>query len=449
MRKQQYFTDGNIIKQLLLFSTPIMVTNLLQVSYQFTDSLWVGNLLGANPLGAIAVSSTIIFVFLSFIIGINNTTLTVLSQQKAKDDERGLKTYLNAFVITLGTLGVILGVVGFLTSDMIVTLLGTPESMHQDAVAYLKINTLGIVFLIGYNFLGTVLRALGDSRTPLRFVIIAVVLNIVLDPLFISIFEWGVKGAAYATIVSQGVSFLYGICFVLRRKLAPFIFPIMPKAAEVKLILNLGIPSGLQMAVISAGSAAIISVVTSQGESIVAGYSAAQRLNSLFILPAQALGTAMNSMAGQNIGVQKWGRVRQIAKYGLIYNFIFMSIIMVVILLTANSAIRLFIQEPLSVQFGSEYLMIVAFFYPFLGINFVLNGIIRAAGAMYQVLILNVVSFWLLRYPLTYFLSATIGEKGIAIGMGISFVLSSIFAYLYYRFGKWKEKELFINNRTS
>lgn len=443
MRKQQDFTEGNIIKQLLVFSTPIMMTNLLQVSYQITDSLWVGNLLGGNALGAIAVSSTIIFVLLSFIIGINNTTLTVLSQQKAKENQEGLKVYLNAFVITLSVLGVILGSIGFLASEGIVNLLGTPASMQNDAVAYLRINSLGIFFLVGYNFIGTVLRALGDSRTPLRFVIIAVVLNVILDPLFISGFGWGVTGAAYATILSQGIAFLYGIIFVLRRNLAPFVFPFLPKKAEVKLILKLGIPSGLQMAVISAGSAAIISVVTSHGESVVAGFSAAQRLDSLFILPAQALGTAMNSMAGQNIGVQKWDRVRQIAKYGLIYNFIIMGTIMVVLLVTANLVVRLFIQEPAAVQFGSEFLMIVAFFYPFLGVNFVLNGIVRAAGAMYQVLILNVISFWLFRYPLTYFLSETIGEKGIAIGMGLSFVLSSIFAFLYYRFGKWKEKEIF------
>ncbi len=172
-----------------------------------------------------------------------------------------------------------------------------------------------------------------------------------MDPLFISRFGWGVTGAAYATILSQGVAFLYGIIFVLRRNLAPFVFPFLPKKAEVKLILKLGIPSGLQMAV----------------------------------------------------------------------------------------------QEPAAVQFGSEFLMIVAFLYPFLGVNFVLNGIVRAAGAMYQVLILNVISFWLFRYPLTYLLSETIGEKGIAIGMGLSFVLSSIFAFLYYRFGKWKDKEIFRN----
>ncbi|MCT2537750.1 MATE family efflux transporter [Aquibacillus koreensis] len=444
MRKsQQDFTSGNIPKQLVLFSGPIMFTQLLQVSYQFADSIWVGNLLGANALGAVAVSSTVIFTILSFIIGINNTTLTVLSQQKGKDDDQGLKDYLNAFVVTLFFMAIVLGMVGYLVAEPILRLLGTPESMLDSATGYLKINALGILFLLGYNFIGTVLRALGDSKTPMRFVLLAVILNIILDPLFISVFNWGVDGAAYATVASQGIAFLYGIYFVLRKKLAPFSIPYLPKWDEVKLILHLGIPSGLQMSVISAGIAAIMSVVTSHGEDVVAGFSAAQRLDSLFMLPAHALGTAVNSMAGQNIAVQKWDRVKKIAWYGFWYNALIMFILAIVIVLFADFGIRLFIQDAEAVQFGGKYLAIIAFFYPFLGVNFVLNGVVRASGAMYQVLALNLISFWILRYPLTYVGSALFGETGIGIGMGLSFVISSVLAFLYYRYGNWKYKQIF------
>ncbi|WP_186578603.1 MATE family efflux transporter [Aquibacillus kalidii] len=449
MRKQQDFTEGNIMKQLLLFSGPIMLTQLLQVSYQFADSLWVGNLLGANALGAVAISSTVIFTILSFIIGINNTTLTVLSQQKGKNNEEGLKRYLNAFVVTLTIMAIVLGLVGYLAAEPILNILGTPEKMLSESASYLKINAIGILFLLGYNFIGTVLRALGDSRTPLRIVLIAVLLNIVLDPLFISAFNIGVNGAAYATVCSQGIAFIYGIVYVISKKLVPFSIPTTPAFEEVKLILNLGIPSGLQMSVISAGSAAIMSVVTSHGEAVVAGFSAAQRLDSLFMLPAHALGTAVNSMAGQNIGVNKWERVKKISIYGLVYNLAVMLFFALLIVLLAEYGIKLFIQDPRAVEFGSQYLMIVAFFYPFLGINFILNGIVRASGAMYQVLVLNIISFWILRFPLTYLFSDLFGEKGIALGMGVSFIISSLFAYLYFRFGKWKEKQLFPSKKLS
>lgn len=443
MKRQHDFTKGNIWSDLFYFSTPIMFAQLLQVSYQFIDSLWVGNLIGANALGAVNISGTVIFTVLSFIIGVNNTTLTVLSQQKGKGNEEGLQTYVNAFVVTLSALAIVMGVLGFVFAQPVLLLLGTPESMLPEAMIYLRINAIGIFFLVGYNFISTALRAVGDSKTPLLFVAVAVVLNIVLDPLFISVFGLGVQGAALATILSQGFSFLYGIFYIINRKIIPLKWPKLPLWSDVKLILNLGIPSGLQMAVISAGAAAIMSVVTSHGEAAVAGYSAAQRLDSLFLLPAHALSATVNSMAGQNIGVGKWDRVKKIATYSVLYNTMIMLLFAGFIVLFAEFGIRLFIQEEAAVQFGAKYLKIIAFFYPFLGINFVLNGIVRASGAMYQVLVLNLLSFWALRYPLAYLFSEIFGEDGIGYGIGVSFMISSIIAFLYYRFGKWRDKRIF------
>ena len=443
MAKQHDFTEGNIFRQLFIFSAPIILTNLLQVSYQFIDSLWVGNLIGADALGAVAISGTVIFTVLSFIIGLNNAALTILSQQKGKGSESGLRRYLNAFVVLLTAMSVVLGVAGFLLAEPILLLLGTPQAMVGMATSYLQINLIGILFLFGYNFIGTVFRSVGDSKTPLYFVLMAVLLNTVLDPLFIEVFGWGVEGAAYATVVSQGFAFVTGVVFTVRKKLVPFSKPYVPGRREVFDILRLGIPAGLQMSVISAGVMAIMSVVASFGPAVVAGYGAAQRLDSLIMLPAQALGTAVNSMAGQNIGAGKWDRVHRITFYGFIYNLIVMLVLALFIFLFAGYGIRLFIQEPEAARFGTDYLKMIAFFYPFLGINFILNGAVRAAGAMFQVLALNILSFWVLRYPVTYFLSDTLGEKGIALGIGISFIISSIIAFLYYKYGKWKEAETF------
>lgn len=443
MAKQYDFTTGNILKQLVYFSGPIILTNLLQASYQIVDSLWIGNLLGANALGAVAISSAIIFTVLAFVIGLNNAALTILSQQKGKENEAGLKRFLNAFVVILTWMALLFSVLGFLFSTQLLQLLGTPDELLAMANGYLRINFIGMLFLFGYNFISTVLRAIGDSKSPLTFVTIAVLLNIGLDPLFIAGFNLGVQGAAYATIIAQGSAFLYGLFFVLKNKLAPFSFPKQPAWSEIKLILNLGIPSGLQMAVISAGSAAIMSVVTTFGGAVVGGFGAAQRLDSIIMLPAQALGTSVNSMAGQNIGVKNWQRVKKITQYGLLYNFICMVAIGILIIVCAEYAVRMFIQEPDAVAFATVYLRMMAFCFPFLGINFILNGVVRASGAMYQVLVLNIISFWILRYPLTYLFSSLYDEIGIAIGMGTSFVISSLLASAYYRYGRWRDKELF------
>lgn len=294
MKEKHNFTDGNIQKQLIYFAIPIMLTNLLQLSYQIIDSLWVGNLIGAEALGSVAIASTVINVALSFIIGINNATLTILSQQKAKKDNIGLVKYLNAFVVLLIALSLIVGMFGFMFAESILNLLNTPSDMIYSAKTYLQINSLGIIFLIGYNFIGTVMRGIGDSKTPLKIVFLAVILNGILDPIFIKYLNMGVNGVALATILSQGVSLFLGLYYVLSNKLVPFSKPSLPAKEEVFLIMKLGIPSGLQMSVISAGVAAIMSVVNSFGSVIVSGFSAAGRLDGLIMLPAQALGTATN-----------------------------------------------------------------------------------------------------------------------------------------------------------
>src|SRR5690606_1568352 len=257
---------------------------------------------------------------LAFIIGINNATLTILSQKKGMDDDYGLKRYVNAFVVLLSILSIVVGLFGFFFSKQLLMFLNTPAAMLQEASAYLEINFLGILFIMGYNFIGTVLRALGDGKTPLRFVLLAVILNAILDPLFISVLDWGIHGASWATILAQGITFLWAFVYTFRHKLVPYSLPRLPSKEEIWLILRLGIPAGLQMMVIYAGITAILSVVNSFDGAVVAGFGASQRIDSLITIPAMALGTAVNSMAGQNIGANKWERVRQIALYGTIFN---------------------------------------------------------------------------------------------------------------------------------
>ncbi|MBN8210647.1 MATE family efflux transporter [Bacillus sp. NTK071] len=446
MDKSYDFTQGNIAKQMIYFSLPIFLTNLLQTSYQFIDSIWVGNLLGANALGAISIAAPVIFTVLSFIIGVNSATLTVLSQRKGAGDDRGLIESLNAFVVALTVLSISFGIIGYIFTEPILRFLGTPAEIFNSTKVYLRINFLGILFLFGYNFIGTVLRALGDSKTPIRFVLFAVLLNAAIDPLFISYFDWGIEGAAYATILSQGAAFLYGVIYSVWKSKVPFTVPHSPDMKELKRISKLGIPAGLQMMTVSAGVTAIMAIVAGFGTQVVAGFGVAQRLDRIIMLPAFTLGAAVNSMAGQNIGSGKWGRVSEISKNGIILILTVSFAISAIIFLSAESMIRLFIDDPKTIAFGETYLKTVAFFYPFLGINFVLNGVVKAAGAMVQVLILNVISFWVLRVPLTYLFSEWLGAEGIAYGIGVSFIISSIFAIAYYRYGKWRDIEIFNGN---
>src|SRR5690625_1735321 len=435
------FTRGPILRQMVSFSTPIMATNLLQTSFQLVDNLWVGNLLGAQALGAVAISSTIIFTVLSFVIGMNNAALTILSQHAGRGDSAGLSRYLNTFIIVFFAGAMLLGGIGLLATDFLLQLMATPAEILPQARAYLRITFLGLVFLFGYTFIATALRSVGDSRTPMRFITLAVILNTGLDPLLIM--TMGIEGAALATVISQGLAFIYGVIHVWRRRLLPIPKPHLPSWEAVRTTLVLGIPAGLQMSVISAGSAAVMSVVAAFGSDVVGGYGAAIRLDSLIVLPAQALGTAASAMAGQNIALRNWGRVNRIAQIGVVYIVSLMIAIALVLILIAGPAIELFISESPAAKFGARYVRIVALCYPFLGINFVLNGIVRASGAMYQVLVLNIVSFWVLRYPLTAVAAHIFGEDGLAIGVGGSFMISSVVAFAYFRYGGWRKTQLF------
>lgn len=450
MKKNHFdFTIGSIPKTMILFALPTFAANALQSSYQFIDSLWVGNLLGADALGAVSLSSPIIFTILSFIIGMNSATLTVLSQAKGRQDEIGLKRSLNAFVVVLGLLTIALGFLGWYLSPAIVRMLGAPEALVAPAVVYLRINFIGIAFLFGYNFIGTVLRALGNSHTPLRIVLLAVVLNTVLDPIFIAVFDLGIAGAAYATVISQGIAFVYGIVYSLRNRTIPFSVPHLPDRRYTRQVLQLGFPGGLQMVAVSSGLVVIMSIVASFGETVVAGFGAAQRIESIIMLPAMTLGSVVNTMAGQNIGAGKWDRVRTIA-YSSTIGIIALSLLLgALCFVAAKPLVRLFVDDPETIRFGTTYLRSVAFFYTFLGINFVLNGVARSSGAMFQVLILNIISFWVLRFPLTALFASLFGSDGIAYGIAASFVVSSFISAAYYVSGHWRKSKVLIETKKS
>lgn len=449
MAKAFDFTTGSIPKKMVLFSVPLLLTNVLQTSYQFIDSLWVGNLLGAQALAAVALSGPVIFTVLSFMIGINGATLTVLSQHKGAGDEDGLKESLNAFAFVLGILSVALGIAGYVLSGPLLHLLGAPDNVHPLALTYLRLNFVGIPFLFGYNFVSTVLRALGDSKTPIRFVALAVLLNSVLDPVLIAGFRLDIAGAALATVLAQGLAFGYGLSYSIKKAGVPYTVPHLPQWRYLKVLFRLGIPSGLQMTVISGGNMAIVGVVARFGEDVLAGFGVAERIGSLIMIAPMALGSAVTSMAGQNIGANKWKRVADVAKNGVGLILGVSVAISTFVFFVSGILIHLFVDDEATVSFGADYLKAVAFFYPFLGINFVLNGVVRASGAMFQVLALNFISFWVLRFPLVTLFSVWLGPDGIAIGIGVSFVMSSIVATLYYFFGKWRDVKIFDEEEPS
>lgn len=409
----------------------------------FINSLWVGNLLGSDAFGAVTVATTLLVMVLAFVIGLNNATLTIFAQLKGTGDQRQINIYLSAFVVILLGISVLISITGFVFAEPLLKLMNTPPPLVGAAKTYLQINFAGTALLIGYNFIGSALRAFGDSRTPMYFVLLATVLIAVLAPLFMAVLGLGVAGAALAWLLAQSAAFI-GCLVYLSRRFTNHNFKIrFPRREETAVILHQGIPSGLQMIVIYAGMTVILSLVNTLGPAAVAGFGAAQRLDNIVLLPAMALGTAVNAMAAQNIGAGKWERVTQIVQTGILYNVTIMLAIAAALFIWAEPLVRLFIQDASSVRFGTEYLKLIAFFYPFIGLNFIFNSVVRGAGAMSQVLVLNVISLWVLRVPLAYGATHIYGEPGVALGIGASFLLSFLFSGAYYKWGGWRAKRLF------
>lgn len=436
-------TEGSIAKTLISFSFPILLTNILQASMLFINSLWVGNLLGSEAFAAVTVATTILIMVLAFVIGLNSATLTIFAQLKGTGDQEKTNGYLSAFIVILLILSLFISVGGFLLAEPLLVLMSTPPALIEAATLYLQINFVGTVLLVGYNFIGSALRAFGDSRTPLYFVFLATVLVAVLAPLFIHGLQMGVGGAALAWLLAQSIAFICALLWLMRKFKGHTFRLRFPKREETTVILRQGIPSGLQMMVIYAGITVILSLVNSLGPAAVAGFGAAQRLDNIVLLPAIALGTAVNAMAAQNIGAKQWQRVSELTKVGIIYNLLIMMAIATVLFVWAEPLVHLFIREQESVRFGVVYLKIIAFFYPFIGLNFIFNSVVRGAGAMFQVLMLNIISLWLLRVPMTYGAIHFFGEAGVGLGMGSSFVLSFLFSGAYYKWGAWRDKRLF------
>jgi putative MATE family efflux protein len=301
----------------------------------------------------------------------------------------------------------------------------------------------GMVFLFGYNTVSAFLRGIGDSKNPLYFLIIATVVNILLDLLFVLVFRWGVAGAAWATVIAQGVSFVVGIVYLQR---SPYEF-LHIKVKQLRFdweifrsMLRIGLPSGIQQSLVSLGFVALTRIVNPFGTNVIAGYTAATRLDSFAVMPAMNLAMAISTFVGQNLGAKKPNRVKKGIIYALIIGggiSLFMSGIM---LLFRGGLIGIFTKDPAVVAVGSEYLLIVSTFYIIFSSMFVIGGVLRGAGDTIAQMIITLVALWAVRIPLSAVLSSMIGSSGIWWGIPAGWAIGFIASLIYYLTGRWKRK---------
>lgn len=437
-------TVGKPGKLILFFAVPMLLGNVFQQLYNVVDSAVVGKYLGDNALAAVGASFPIFYVLISLIIGIASGNMIIISQYYGAKQMEKVKQAIDTFYITVFFASLLITFVGIYFSEDIFRLIELPEELIDDATLYLNVFLSGVIVLFGFNSTNSILRGLGDSRTPLYFLIISSLLNIALDLLFVIVFEWGIAGVAIATVIAQGVAFIIGTIYlntrheVIRISIRNITFDKKIFYKSVKL----GLPSGFQQMFVALGLLALFRVVNPFGTDTIAAYSVAGRLDGFAVMPAMNLTAALTSFVGQNIGAKKIERVKQGLKATLLYSISISLFFTFIILFWGENIMRLFTNDDVVVRIGLEYLHIVGYFYFTFSVMFSFLGVFRGAGDTVVPMIITLLSMWLFRIPCAYIFAGYFGEIGIWWSIPTGWVFGMLASVVYFKMGKWKNKRV-------
>lgn len=436
-------TEGKVSKLILNFALPMLIGNVFHLLYNFVDSIIVGNYLGKQALAAVGASFPIIFALMAMVIGISMGSTIIIAQYFGAKDIDRVKRTIDTLNIFLFFAAIATTIIGISFSEPIFRLIQLPEDIIPQAVLYLDVYLCGTITFFGFYGISAMLRGLGDSKTPLVFMIIASVCNVGLDLLFIIVFKMGIAGAALGTVISQGGAFIAAIIYLNKtHKIIRFSFTNVRFDREIfGKSFKIGLPTGIQMTSVATGMIAIYWIVNSfDNTDIVAAFSVASRIDSFAVLPAMNFSAALSTFVGQNLGANKPKRVIKGLYAAIGMTSIISVTVSIIVIFFSNDLMELFIKDPEVIRIGSEYLVIVSTFYLFFSTMFIINGVMRGAGDTLIPMFITLFALWVVRIPVTYYLSDLIGEKGIWWSIPIAWFIGMTLSYIYYKTGKWKTK---------
>ncbi len=435
-------TTGRIGLSIFKFALPMLIGQMFQQLYTFVDQIIVGNFLGKEALAAVGASFPIIFTLIALVIGIASGGTIVISQFFGAKDFRMVKRAIDTVFIMLFIAAIILTAAGYPFIEQIFRLIQLPEELMDQGVAYLSVYIGGLILFFGYNGVAAILRGLGDSITPLYFLILATVLNIGLDLLFIVVWGWGVEGAAWATLIAQGVAFLAAAIY-LDRYHELINFNIRNFAFDKKVFresMRIGLPTGLQHTFVSLGMMALMGIVNTFGTNVTAAYTAAVRIDSLAVIPAMVFAQALATYVGQNMGAGKLERVNR----GLWTTFFMSSAVSVVmtiiVILFKYPLMGWFTEDTTVINIGGDYLTIVTSFYLIFTSMFIFGSVMRGAGDTLIPMFITLFALWFIRIPAAFALSREFGETGIWWSIPSGWTVGLVLTLIYYKMGRWKSK---------
>ncbi|MEB2775934.1 MATE family efflux transporter [Algoriphagus sp. D3-2-R+10] len=446
MSKKNQLAEVSIVRSLFTLAWPIIMANILQTAYQLIDTFWLGRL-GANAVAAVSISFPILFLVLSLGAGLTLAGTVIVSQYKGANDKKMIDFTASQTVVIVFLISIFLAFLGYVAARPLMSLVGAGPEILKDSVTYFQVSSFGFVFLFMFFVFQSLMRGIGNVLLPMYIVFGTVLLNLVLDPLFIfgygSIEGYGVAGAAIASIITQGLSAAAGLYILFRGKQGIKIKLSCMKLELrwVKRMFELGIPASLEQSSRAAAMTVMVMLVTSYGSEIVAAYGIGARILSLVIVPSIGMGIATTTLVGQNIGAGQIKRAEKIGDLSTKIAFFGLTAIGLILFLFAEILTAFFVpNDPQVIRDGAKFIRIMSLSFGLLGVQQVLNGVFNGTRFTQASMLISIFSLWMVRFPVAFILSTKteLSFEGIWWAFPISNLVAALVAFSYYKTGYWK-----------
>ena len=440
MKNSTIMTEGSIWKKILFFSIPLILGNLFQQLYNTVDSIIVGNYIGSEALAAVGSSGSLINLLIGFCIGASAGAGVVIAQFYGAQDKEGVRKAVHTTIAIAIAAGAILTIVGIVTTPLLLKAMGTPKEVFDQASIYLKVYFGGILFSVVYNMSAGILNAVGNSKRSLVYLMIAATSNIFLDLLFVVVFKMGIVGAAIATDISQLLSCIFIILFLVRSE---DVYRVKLKDIRcydnlLGKILKIGFPTGVQNIVISLSNVIVQSSVNSFGAVAMAGFAAYIKVDGFNILPVLSFSMAATTFVGQNVGAGRLDRVKKGMYVSVAMGIIYTVCTGILLLAFAPQVIGVFTQNGKVVEYGVYIMRFFCPFYWMLGILHILAGTIRGTGKTMQAMVVFLFSLCIFRV-LWIWGAMSVSHKigGVMLGYPLSWLVGLVMILIYVWKGNW------------
>ena len=440
--EKEYLIHERPMKALLIFSLPMMIGNLFQQFYTMADSVVVGRFVSERALAAVGASYSLTTVFISIAIGGGIGASVIVSQAFGAREYAKMRLTIHTALVSFLALSILLGIFGFAAGESIMKLLNTPADILEQAAEYLRIYFLGLPFLFMYNVFSSMFNALGRSRIPLYLLIFSSLFNILLDIYFVYVLHLGVAGVAWATFIAQGISaglsffiFLKELRAYQSEKTSWF------SASAFVSMTRIALPSILQQSTVSIGMMLVQSVVNSFGAQMLAGYSAAMRIESICVVPMSAIGNAISSYTAQNIGAGEYIRVRKGYHTGYRIVAVIAVVLCLLLELAGRPLILMILGEEgtqLALSTGVGCTRFMGWFYALIGLKMITDGVLRGASDMKMFTIANLVNLSI-RVLFAASMAPRFGIAMVWTAVPLGWLANYLISYFRYRTGKWEK----------